>query len=142
MLESLYKREIYGPAGALQIETLGSMAVAIANRWQLGWPEQVKALIKARLYLVNLDAQAEREMDVLADAGDLQHMADHEILQMHEIDAAPPVCETPKKAGASFAKEGNAIYPLPIFVTYAEPRTAEQIAYGEALRKRQETYSW
>ena len=141
-MQPLADREVYGVKGALQIEAMGSMAVAIANRWQLGWPERVKVLIKARVYLVNLDAQTEREIDVLADAGDLQHLTHHEILQMHEIDEAPPIWQTPENGRASFAKEGNAISTLPIFVTYAEPRTEEQIAYGEALRKRQAQYLW
>ena len=142
MLQTLYKREIYGPEGARQIEALGSIAVAIANRWQLGWPERVKALIDARVYLVNLDAQTERELDVLADAVGLQHLTHHELLQMHGIDEAPPIWQTRKEGGISFAKVGNAITTLPIFVTYAEPRTEEQIAYSEALRKRQEAYTW
>lgn len=142
MLEDLYKREMYGPEGARQIETMGRIAVSIANRWQLGWPERVKALMGARLYLVNLDAQTERELDVLADAGGLDHLTHHELMQLHGIDEAPPTCETQREGGIAFAKGGNAIYPFPAFVAYAEPLTEEQRANIDALRKRQEAFTW
>lgn len=142
MLEELYKREVYGSEGALQIERMGRIAVTIANRWQLGWPDRVKALMDARIYLVNLDAQTERELDVLAEAVGLDHLTHHELMQMHGIDEAPPTHDTCNIDGLSLAQEGHAIYPLPAFVTYAEPLTEEQNANIAALRKRQEAYTW
>ena len=129
-MEELINRDIYGPQGALQIEEMGSIAVSIANRWQLGWPERVKALIEARIYLVNLDAQIERELDALADAANLQHLTHSEILQVYGVSQDPPIWQH------------NAIFPLPLFVTYGEDRTDAQRADEAALRKRQEAFTW
>lgn len=128
-MEELVNREIYGPQGALQIAEIGSIAMSIANRWQLGWPELVKALIKARIYLVNLDAQIEREFDVLADAVNLQHLTHSEILQVYGVSQEPSIWQH------------NAIYPLPLFVTYGEDRTDAQRVDEAALRKRQEAFT-
>ncbi|MBT3066724.1 hypothetical protein [Rhodoferax sp. U11-2br] len=129
-MEELLNRDIYGPQGALQIEEMGSIAVSIANRWQLGWPERVTALIKARVYLVNLDAQLERELDALADAVNLQHLTHSEILQVYGVSQDPPIWQH------------NALFPLPLFVTYGEDRTDAQRADEAALRKRQEAFTW
>lgn len=142
MHEELFKREVYGPEGALQIERMGRIAVSIANRWQLGWPDRVKALMDARIYLVNLDAQMDRELDVLAEAVGLDHLTHHELMQMHGIDEAPPPCDTRTVNGIRIAQEGHAIYPLPAFVTHAVPPTKEQYANIAALRKRQEDFTW
>jgi hypothetical protein len=142
MLEELYKREIYGPEGALQIEDLGRIAVSIANRWQLGWPKRVKALMDARIYMVNLDAQMELELDVVVDAVGLGHLTHHELMQLYGVDEAPPTCEQWDKSRRTFASTGTAIYPLPTFVQIAGPLTEDQIDYYQGVRERQATYTW
>lgn len=136
-MEALCNREIYGADVALWIEGMGSMAVSIANRWQMGWPERVQALLDGRIYQVNLDAQVTKEKDILAEAGHLQHLSHREILQMYEIKESPPIEYVVEREGIAFI-EGDAISTLPMFVTYAQPRTAQQIANDIALRKRQE----
>ena len=89
-MEALISREAYPPEVAAKIEQLSTIAVSIANRWMLGWPERVEALLKAETYLEALEAQTEREKDVLAEAGHLNHLARYEILRMYEINEAPP----------------------------------------------------
>lgn len=121
-MEALSNREIYGPDLALTIEGMGTIAVSIANRWQMGWPERVQALLNWRIYQVNLDAQMNKEKDILAEAGHLQHLSNREILQMHEIKESPPTQGVVEQEGVGFI-EGEAISPLPTFVTYAKPRT-------------------
>lgn len=118
MLEELYKREIYGSELALTIEKMGSIAVSVANRWELGWPDRVQVLLDENIYQINLAAQVEREKDVLADAGHLQHLTHHEILEMHGVKLSPPTWAVVKKDGVNFI-EGDAISPLPTFVTKA-----------------------
>ncbi len=93
MLE-LTKRRIYGATLAQKIEAMGSMAVAIANRWQMGWPDRVDALLKVQTYLDALETQLSKEMDVLVNEAGLRHLARHEILQMYEISEAPPAAAT------------------------------------------------
>lgn len=116
MPEALYMRETYGPGLAVTIEKMGSIAVSVANRWKLGWPDQVQTLLNENVYLANLEAQVNREKDVLADAGHLQHLARHEILEIHGVKLAPPTWTIVEKDGVSFI-EGDAVAPLPTFVT-------------------------
>ncbi len=92
-MQQLIYREVYGPELAWRIETMGTMSVSVANRWQMGWPKRVKELLKAGTYLFSLEQQVDREKDVLAEAGDMQHLARHEILKIHEVPEAPPVTE-------------------------------------------------
>lgn len=129
-MEELVHREIYGPQGAQQIEDMGSIAVSIANRWQQGWPERVKSLIEARIYLVNLDAQIERELEASAGAVDLQPLTQE-----------PPIWQPTKQSDVTFLDD-NAIWPLPLFVTYQGPRTEEQIVIETALRRHQAAFTW
>ncbi|MFI4940853.1 MAG: hypothetical protein ACHP7O_11010 [Burkholderiales bacterium] len=89
-MEPLASRQTYAPVLALEIETMGSVAVSVANRWIRGWPARVKALLKAGTYLGLLDAQVGQEKDILANEPGLRHLARHEILQMYEIREAPP----------------------------------------------------
>jgi len=125
MLEDLYKREMYGLKLAERIETEGSIAVSIANRWALGWPERVADLLKDKQrYLVNLLSQTDRELDVLAEAVNMNHLSHSEIMQMHGVQEFPPT-------------EKEAFYPLPTFVTVEGIRTPEQQAKWAAARERQ-----
>lgn len=126
MLEDLYKREMYGPKLAEKIEIEGSITVSIANRWALGWPERVEDLLRdKKRYLVNLQSQTDRELDVLVEAVNLGHLSYSEIMQIHNVKEFPPT-------------EKEAVYPLPHFVTFAAPRTLEQHASWKAALKRQE----
>jgi len=87
---TLYKRELYGEATALHIETMGSTAVSIANRWALGWPDRVTGLLVANQYLGKLTEQTELEKDVLANETELTHLSRSEILVMHGVQQEPP----------------------------------------------------
>lgn len=125
MLEDLYKREMYGLKLAERIEVEGSIAVSIANRWALGWPERVADLLHDKQrYLVNLQSQTDREVDVLAEAVNMNHLSHSEIMQMHGVQAFPPTTK-------------DAIYPLPTFVTFEGARTPEQQADWAAALERQ-----
>lgn len=89
-MEALYKRELYGEATALKIETMGSTAVSIANRWALGWQDRVTALLVANQYLNKLTEQTELEKEVLAEETEMTHLSRHEILVMHGVQQEPP----------------------------------------------------
>ncbi len=73
-----------------QIEVIGPLAVAVATRWMMGWPDRVAALFAAGTYFDCLASQVEREKTVLADEPNMRHLARHVILQMYEIREAPP----------------------------------------------------
>ncbi len=102
-MDELYLRKVYGPIEIAKIESMGALAVSIANRWLLGWPKRVKALLRSGTYLSSLEWQVSQERRVLADESDLRHLARHEILQMYEIREAPPVVEpsTPRHLAKS-----------------------------------------
>lgn len=74
----------------VQIEAMGSMAMSVANRWIMGWPDRVAALFAAGTYFDCLASQVEREKTVLADEPNMRHLARHEMLQIYEIREAPP----------------------------------------------------
>lgn len=88
--EALTSRNAYAPEIAARIEAMGSVAVAVANRWLMGWPARVTALLKAETYLVCLETQVEQESTVLASETDLRHLSRREILQLYEIRESPP----------------------------------------------------
>lgn len=71
LLGALSSRKAYPEEVAPQIETMGALAVSIANRWMLGWPDRVKALLKAGVYLECLESQTAQEKDILAKEADL-----------------------------------------------------------------------
>ncbi|MBI1889422.1 MAG: hypothetical protein HYS18_02115 [Burkholderiales bacterium] len=89
-MEDLTYRANYPTEVAARIESMGAMAVSIANRWMLGWPDRVKAMIDADCYLDLLETQVDQEKSILANEANLRHLARHEILQMYEITEAPP----------------------------------------------------
>lgn len=57
-MEELTSRKAYPSAMAAQIEAMGAMAVSVANRWVMGWPQRVKALVKSGAYLGCLETRA------------------------------------------------------------------------------------
>jgi hypothetical protein len=60
IMQELAMREKYKADLASQIEAMGSLAVAVANRWIMGWPQRVGALMKAGTYLESLGPDISR----------------------------------------------------------------------------------
>lgn len=89
-MEALYSRQTYGESLALEIEAMGSTAVAIMNRWALGWPDRVMAMQASDTLLAKLREQTELEKDVLAEETGLKHLSTAEILQMHGVALEAP----------------------------------------------------
>lgn len=75
------------------IYSQSSLGVAIANRWILGWPDRVKAMLDKGEYQAYFLKQAETERQALAKATGMNHLADHEKLAMLEIPPAPPLID-------------------------------------------------
>jgi hypothetical protein len=89
-MEALIDRSVYPHYLPENIERRGAHAIAIANRWLLGWPGRVKAMIGTGNYFDALDEQLEIETEVLVNEPNLPQLARHEILRLHEIREAPP----------------------------------------------------
>lgn len=65
------------------------LATEIANRWMMGWPERVKALIEANEYLPALLEQEEAERTAYSNR-EIQHLARHEIADLYGLSSRPP----------------------------------------------------
>jgi hypothetical protein len=88
-MEKLGNRNAYPAETASHIESMGSLAVSIANRWMMGWPDRVEALLESNGYLNCLDTQVMEEKTILANEANLRHLSQHEIMQIYEIKASP-----------------------------------------------------
>lgn len=89
-MENLALRNTYPSTVAEGIEALGATAISIANRWMMGWPERVNALLQAGCYHDHLEIRINHEKDSLANEAYLCHLARPEILPVYEIREAPP----------------------------------------------------
>lgn len=92
-MEELASRKTYPPGVASKIEERGAISVSIANRWMMGWPARVTALLNAGTYLDCLETQVGQEKEVLANEANLRHLSRREILQMYEIKESPPAVD-------------------------------------------------
>jgi hypothetical protein len=70
MTMPLVNEKAYPPRIRDEILDRGRIARQIADRWMLGWPQRVQALIQAEQYLPALTAQREAELDALAENAD------------------------------------------------------------------------
>lgn len=66
------------------------MAVSVAHRWMMGWPDRVTALLKSEAYLEHLAHQVDQEKTILANEAGLRHLTRREVLQMYELRESPP----------------------------------------------------
>ncbi len=95
-MEELSSRKTYPPHVATSIEAMGALAISIANRWKMGWPARVKALLVDGSYLEFLETQVDEEQRILANEANLRHLSRREILQIYEIRESPPQIATPE----------------------------------------------
>ena len=99
-METLYRPNAYPTAVRAKLRALPPLATEIANRWMMGWPDRVKALLKTEEYLPALIEQEQEERRILSSA-ETRHLAQHEILQEHGLSLEPPTTSTsPDKTSA------------------------------------------
>ena len=91
-MENLLKEGKYPQELRQTIYSKSSLGVAIANRWMLGWPKTVEELIASNQYQAAFLEQEETERKTLAELSqNWSHLAQHEKMQMMEINPAPPM---------------------------------------------------
>jgi len=88
-MQDLYKPSQYPIEIQAKLNKMTSLAIRIANRWAVGWPKHVKALIETNQYLEALSKQEEQERSVLLNS-ELSHLAPHEIAQEYGLRLEPP----------------------------------------------------
>lgn len=92
-MAELYNPKMYPVDLRRKLRLMPRLTVAIVNRWALGWPKAVKALIDSGEYLAALKAQDAQERKVLAEPGN-NHLADHEKIELAGLSMAPPTATT------------------------------------------------
>ena len=88
-MQELYSPKTYPQEIKAELKAMSPLAIEIANRWLLGWPKRVKALIEANQYLTSLKEQEEAEREAYSQGN--QHLARHEIAELYGLDSAPPM---------------------------------------------------
>ena len=92
-MDPIVSPEKYPPDILRKLKLMPQTPRSIANRWMMGWPRRVKALLSTGEYLDALKAQTERELDVLAETN-APHLSPTGILQQAGIDLEPPATST------------------------------------------------
>lgn len=88
-MQALHSPSSYPTEIREALRKMPPLATEIANRWMLGWPKRVKALIEAGKYLESLQAQETREREALSQPGN-KHLAHHEIAELYGLTPEPP----------------------------------------------------
>lgn len=93
-MQEIYKPSQYPKGTLAKLKLMPPLAIEIANRWALGWPKRVQALIQSGEYIIGLRAAEKRERDVLCNPN-LSHLARHEIVELYGLSMAPPEASAP-----------------------------------------------
>lgn len=88
-MQELYRPKSYPVPIRAELKQMPPLATEIANRWMLGWPDRVQALIQAGQFLPALRAQEEAEREAYSNPGN-QHLARHEIAELYGLSSSPP----------------------------------------------------
>lgn len=88
-MQTIYKPELYPAQLQNELTKATPLAIEIANRWILGWPQAVKELIQTGEYLAALENQEQQEREALSQPG-ICHLARHEIIQEFGLSLSPP----------------------------------------------------
>lgn len=88
-MQELYRPNSYPAPIRAKLKQMPPLATEIANRWMMGWPDRVKALIEANEYLPALVEQEEAERTAYSNPGN-QHLARHEIADLYGLSSSPP----------------------------------------------------
>ena len=88
-MQTLYKPSQYPAPLLAKIKLLPPLAIEIANRWALGWPQGVKDLVQANQYLEALTRQEQEERKALART-DMNHLSSWEKVEEMGLSQSPP----------------------------------------------------
>lgn len=88
-MQDLYKPKKY-PEALRSLITQSRMGIELANRWMLGWPEKVQALIEAQEYQAAFEMQLEQEIEAEANAAQYSHLSSWEKREVLGLSASPP----------------------------------------------------
>ena len=88
-MQPLYRTNSYPAPIKAELEKMPPLATEIANRWMMGWPERVQALIEANQFLPVLTEQEDAERRAYSNPGN-RHLARHEIAELYGLSNEAP----------------------------------------------------
>lgn len=88
-MQNLYRPNEY-PEDLRKLITQSRMGIELANRWLLGWPGRVQALIEADEYHAAFEMQLEQEIEAEANAAQYSHLSSWEKREVLGLSKAPP----------------------------------------------------
>lgn len=77
------------PDALRSLITQSRMGIELANRWILGWPGRVKALIEAQEYQASFESQLEQEIEAEANAAQYNHLSSWERREVFGLRESP-----------------------------------------------------
>jgi hypothetical protein len=89
-MEILYETPTYPESILAMIRRSGSLGIAIANWWMLGWPERVAKLLQQRIYEDEFQHHLSQMQEILARTEDMRHFSPVEIVIMSGYRLEPP----------------------------------------------------
>ena len=92
-MQTLYNPSQYPKEIQAKLNLMPPLAIEIANRWALGWPQTVKELIAPGEYLDALKAQEREEIRVKLEPG-LSHLSSWEKAQEYGLCQHPPAASS------------------------------------------------
>ena len=89
-MQSLYNPDIYPDQVREMLLQSGQTGIEIANRWMIGWPKRVVQLLIQDMYEDVFQYQLLQELDVMARASNLSHLAPLEVIVISGLSLEPP----------------------------------------------------
>lgn len=89
MMQDVYRKQAYPQDVLKAIRSSGRLGIELANRWMLGWPEAVLALLASGEYLTAFERELGLEKDALAEST-ATHLAPMEIVALAGLAMGPP----------------------------------------------------
>jgi hypothetical protein len=89
-MKPLYNPDVYPDQIQKMICESGETGIEIANRWMIGWPKRAVKLLVEDMYEEVFQYQLLQELDVIARASNLSHLAPTEIVVMSGLSVEPP----------------------------------------------------
>lgn len=87
-MQPLYQPQNY-PDELSNLVVQSRIGIELANRWMLGWPDRVTALIEAREYQVAFEMQLEQEIEAEANAAQYNHLSSWEKREVLGLRESP-----------------------------------------------------
>jgi hypothetical protein len=87
-MQPLYQPQNY-PDELRNLVVQSRIGIELANRWMLGWPDRVTALIEAQEYQAAFDSQLAQEIDAEANAAQYNHLSSWEKREVLGLRESP-----------------------------------------------------